>query len=175
MPSGESAAGAGCRRVHGGWCAISGICGSSARSGQHLYTYPANGIVVIAVLVSLRGPGGLLLVLHGGPGSISTSMVHGPVHTFSSCTIGSHPGFHSPLMPVALTRFSPHVMPLGSSAVTCLVGSLHPLGLVCRQLAHHHRLLAHHRRRLAHCRRRLAHCRRPLAHCRRLVRPTRCH
>src|SRR5258706_9089588 len=100
MPSGESAAAAGCCRVYGGWCAISGICDSSIQSSQHLYTYPANGIVVIAALGSLHGLGGLLLALHGGLGLISTSMDHGPVHTSSSYTISSHLGFYSPLMPI---------------------------------------------------------------------------
>src|SRR5258706_6811700 len=163
MPSGESAAAAGCCRVYGGWCAISGICDSSAQSGQHLYTYPANGIVAIAALGFLHGLGGLLLAVHGGLRLISTSRVRGPVHTSSSCTISSHLGFHSPLMPIAWTRFSPHAAPLESFVVVCLFDSPLPLRPVCcpvcRRLAHRHYRLAHHRRRLAHRRRRLAHYR----------------
>src|SRR5258706_3823380 len=125
MPSGGSAAAAGCRRVRGGWCAISGMCDSSVQSGQHLYTYLANGIVVIAALGSLHGLGGLLLALHGGLGLISISMVCSLVHTSSFCTISSHLGFHSPLTPIAQTQFSPHAAPLESFVVVCLVDSPH--------------------------------------------------
>src|SRR5258705_11065237 len=159
MPSGGSAAAAGCRRVRGSWCAISGMCDSSVQSGQHLYTYPANGIVVIAALGSLHGLGGLLLALRGGLGLMSTSMVYSPVHTSSFCTISSHLGLHSPLMPIAWTRFSPHAAPIESFAVVCLVDSPRPLSPVCRRLAHRRHRLAHH-----HCRLALDRLARP-AHC----------